>query len=192
MLTLLARWFLALWRWKVVPGPEPVPERCVMIAAPHTSNWDFLITLAMARVVGVKINWLGKREMFAGPAAPIMRRLGGVPVDRSAPGGLVESLAKTLTDSDRMVLVVPAEGTRSKTEYWKSGFYRIAEMANVPIVCAYVDMASRSGGFGPVITPTGDLVADMDVMREFYADKTGIKPNRFGPVRLREEDASTD
>ena len=192
MLTLLARWFLALWRWKVVPGPEPVPDKCVMIAAPHTSNWDFPITLAMARVSGVKINWLGKREMFAGPAAPIMRRLGGVPVDRSAPGGLVESLAKAFADTDRMVLVVPAEGTRSKTEYWKSGFYRIAEMANVPIVCAYVDMASRSGGFGPVIAPTGDLVADMDVMREFYADKTGIKPDRFGPVRLREEDAASE
>ena len=88
--------------------------------------------------------------------------------------------------------LVPAEGTRSITEYWKSGFYRIAEAADVPIVCAFVDMQTRTGGFGPVVRPSGDLSADMDVMREFYADKTGIKPGRFGPVRLREEGDSTD
>jgi len=187
---ILARVWLALWRWTVVPGPEPVPDKCVMIAAPHTSNWDFPITLAMAVVSGVRINWLGKREMFAGPFGPIMRALGGVPVDRSAPGGLVESLAGRFAERDHLVLVVPAEGTRSRTEYWKSGFYRIAEAADVPIVAAFVDRRTRSGGFGPVIRPSGDLVADMDVLRAFYADKTGIKPNRFGPIRLREESPS--
>jgi len=186
---ILGKFFLALWRWRVVPGPDPVPDRCVMIAAPHTSNWDFPITLAMAAVSGIRINWLGKREMFAGPFAPVMRALGGVPVDRSAPGGLVEQLAQKFDERDHLVLVVPAEGTRSRTEYWKSGFYRIAESAGVPIVCAYVDMERRTGGFGPIIQPSGDLSADMDRMREFYADKSGIKPGRFGPVRLREEDS---
>ncbi len=187
MTKLLARAWLAIWRWRVVAGAEPVPDRCVMIAAPHTSNWDFPITLAMAVVSGVRINWLGKREMFAGPFAPIMRALGGVPVDRSAPGGLVGSLAAKFAERDQLVLVVPAEGTRSITEYWKSGFYRIAEQAEVPIVCAFVDKSTRTGGFGPVIHPSGDLVADMDIMRAFYADKEGLKPGRFGPVRLREE-----
>jgi len=188
----LARLWLALWRWRTVPGPEPVPDRCVMIAAPHTSNWDFPITLAMASVSGVRINWLGKREMFAGPFGPIMRALGGVAVDRSAPGGLVEALAKKFADRDHLVLVVPAEGTRSRSEYWKSGFYRIAEAADVPIVCAFVDRRTRSGGFGPAVRTTGDLTADMDVIRAFYAGKTGLKPDRFGPIRLREEGDSTD
>jgi 1-acyl-sn-glycerol-3-phosphate acyltransferase len=192
MATLLARFWLFLWRWKVVTPQEPVPARCVMIAAPHTTNWDFPITLAMARVSGVKIHWLGKRELFRGPMGPIMRFLGGVAIDRTAAGGMVASLAKEFTDRDELVLVVPAEGTRSRTEYWKSGFYRIAEQANVPIVCAFVDKRTRSGGFGPVVAPTGDLTADMDVIRAFYDGKEGLKPGRFGPVRLREEDAEPE
>jgi hypothetical protein len=89
------------------------------------------------------------------------------------------------------VLVVPAEGTRSAVEYWKSGFYQIAVQGDVPIVCAYVDKATRTGGFGPVITPSGDIAADMDRIRAFYAGRTGLKPNRFGVPRLREEDTAT-
>jgi len=183
----MARFWLWLWRWTAIPAEEPIPSRCVMIVAPHTTNWDFPLTLAMARVRGVKISWLGKESLFRGPAGPIMRRLGGVAIDRSAPGGMVASLAKEFVHRERLVLVVPAEGTRSKTEYWKSGFYRIAEQADVPIVCAFVDRATRTGGFGPVITPSGDLTADMDRIRAFYAGKEGLKAGRFGPIRLKEE-----
>jgi 1-acyl-sn-glycerol-3-phosphate acyltransferase len=192
MLTLVARLWLALWRWKAVPSQEPAPDRCVMIAAPHTTNWDFPLTLAIARVSGVKISWLGKESLFRGPAGPIMRRLGGVAIDRSAPGGMVASLAKEFIDRDQLVLVVPAEGTRSRTEYWKSGFYRIAEQADVPIVCSFVDRRTRTGGFGPVVHPSGDLTADMDIIRAFYADKEGLKPDRFGPIRLKEEATPTE
>lgn len=159
-----------------------------MIAAPHTTNWDFPITLAIAAVTGVRINWLGKDALFKGPMRPVMRWLGGVPIDRSSSQGMVAHLAEELSSHDHMVLVVPAEGTRSLTEYWKSGFYRIAEKAGVPIVCAYVDSTTRTGGFGPVITPTGDVRADMDRIRAFYAGKEGLKPGRFGPVRLRDEE----
>ncbi len=192
MLTLLARFFLLLWRWKVVPPTGEVPDRCVVIAAPHTSNWDFPLTLAMARVSGVPIRWLGKHQMFRGPAGPLMRALGGVPVDRSAPGGLVAALAAEFAQRDQLVLVVPAEGTRSRTEYWKSGFYRIAQAADVPILCCFVDRPSRTGGFGIVVRPTGDLRADMDVIRAFYDGKVGIRSGCFGPVRLREEDEGDD
>ena len=160
-----------------------------MIAAPHSTNWDFPLTLAIAKVTGIRISWLGKDALFKGPMGPIMRWLGGVAIDRRAPGGMVAHLASQFADHARLVLVVPAEGTRSKTEHWKSGFYRIAETAGVPIVCAFVDGRTRTGGFGPVIAPTGDLTADMDRIRAFYAGKEGIKPGRFGPVRLREEDA---
>ena len=119
---------------------------------------------------------------------PVMRWLGGVAIDRSAPGGMVGALANEFAHRDHLVLVVPAEGTRSRTEYWKSGFYRIAEQADVPIMLAYVDRSTRSGGFGPLVQPTGDLVADMNVIRAFYEGKTGLAANRFGPVRLKEEE----
>ena len=187
MVTLLARTWLALWRWTATPPQEPIPDRCVMIAAPHTSNWDFPLMLAIARVLGVKISWLGKQSLFRGPAGPVMRRLGGVAIDRSAPGGMVASLAKEFVDHGRLVLVVPAEGTRSRTDHWKSGFYRIAEQADVPIVCAFLDRRTRTGGFGPVVTPSGDITADMDRIRAFYTGKEGLNPDRFGPIRLKEE-----
>ncbi|MGB8862405.1 MAG: 1-acyl-sn-glycerol-3-phosphate acyltransferase [Ilumatobacteraceae bacterium] len=189
MTSLLARIWLFLWRWDTIPPPGPLPPRCVVIAAPHTTNWDFPITLAMAKVTGIKISWLGKQSLFKGPMGPIMRRLGGVAIERSAPGGMVASLATEFATRDRLALVVPAEGTRSHTEYWKSGFYRIAELAEVPIVLAFVDRSTRSGGFGPAITLTGDIGADMDRIRAFYEGKEGLKGGRFGPIRLREEAA---
>lgn len=139
MSMLLARFWLFIWRWQAVEPAEPVPAHCVMIAAPHTTNWDFPLTLALAKVSGVPVSWLGKRTLFKGPMGPIMRRLGGVAIDRSAPGGMVASLANEFSVRDQLALLVPAEGTRSRTEYWKSGFYRIAEQAQVPIVLAFVD-----------------------------------------------------
>jgi 1-acyl-sn-glycerol-3-phosphate acyltransferase len=186
--TVLARVWLFLWRWETVAPTTPIPRRCVVIAAPHTTNWDFPITLAMAKVSGIRISWLGKEQLFRGPMGPIMRWLGGVAVDRSAAGGMVATLANELRARDQLALVVPAEGTRSRTEYWKSGFYRIAERAEVPVVLAFVDRSSRSGGFGPAIDITGDVSADMDRIRAFYEGKTGLKADRFGPIRLREED----
>lgn len=169
---------------------EPVPDRCVVIAAPHTSNWDFPVTMAMAEVKQVPIRWLGKAQMFNPVLGPFFRWMGGISVERSSAQGLVGDLAAEFDRHERLALVVPAEGTRSPVEYWKSGFYRIAQQAGVPIVCAFVDRETRTGGFGPVITPSGDIVADMDRIRAFYADKTGLKPDRFLTPRLREEDAA--
>lgn len=185
----LARFWLFLLRWKIAVQ-QPVPDRCVVIAAPHTSNWDFPVTMAMAEVEGVPIRWLGKAQMFNKVLGPLFRAMGGISVQRSSPQGLVGDLADEFSRHDRLALVVPAEGTRDAVEYWKSGFYRIAQQAGVPIVCAYVDRATRTGGFGPVITPTGDVRADMDLIRAFYADKTGLKPGRFNVPRLREEDSA--
>jgi 1-acyl-sn-glycerol-3-phosphate acyltransferase len=183
----LARFWLFLMRWKVV-RLEPIPDRCVVIAAPHTSNWDFPVTMAMAEVDDVPIRWLGKAQMFNKFLGPFFRAMGGISVQRSSPQGLVGDLAAEFSNHDRLALVVPAEGTRDAVDYWKSGFYRIAEQAGVPIVCAFVDKATRTGGFGPVITPSGDVRADMDIIRAFYADKTGLKPGRFNVPRLHEED----
>lgn len=187
MRLLLARCWLRLWRWTTVQDPTAIPDRCVVIAAPHTSNWDFPITMAMAEVKGVPIRWLGKAQMFNPVLGPFFRWMGGISVQRSSPQGLVGDLAAEFDRHERLALVVPAEGTRDAVEFWKSGFYRIAQQAGVPIVCAFVDRSTRSGGFGPVIEPSGDVRADMDRIRAFYADKTGLKPNRFRTPRLREE-----
>jgi hypothetical protein len=159
----------------------------VVIASPHTSNWDFPLTLALAEVCGVRIRWLGKRQLFRGPMGPIMRALGGISVERSSPQGLVGDLAEELRRRDDLMIVVPAEGTRSANDHWKSGFYRIAQQAGVPIVCAFVDRATRTGGFGPVIEPTGDVRADMDLVRAFYAGKVGLRPGNETPPVLRDE-----
>ncbi len=161
-----------------------------MIGYPHTTNWDFPACLHVANESGVRVKWLGKKQLFRGPMGPLMRALGGVSVARDGKNGLVSTLIDEYRKSDRLAIVVPVEGTRSKVEYWKSGFYRIAVEANVPILCAYVDGSTNSGGFGLVFTPTGDVRADMDRIRAFYAGKTGLKAGNTSIPRLREEDAA--
>ena len=161
----------------------------VLVAAPHTSNWDFPLMLFMAWRSGLSPRWLGKKQMFTGPMGWFFRALGGVSVDRDAPGSLVADLVERARSEASLVLVIPAEGTRAKGEYWKSGFYRIASEAEIPIALSFVDGATRTGGFGPVFRPSGDVSADMDIVRAFYADKGGVKPANKTEPRLREEDS---
>ena len=159
----------------------------MLVAAPHTTNLDFPLMLAMAWLSDLKVRWLGKETLFKGIFGPIMRALGGISIDRDNPAGLVDQLAADLDGGESFALVVPAEGTRGKGEYWKSGFRRIAAAADVPIALTYLDGPTRTGGFGLVMRPTDDVVADMDRIREFYADKHGLKPEHRTEPRLREE-----
>ena len=158
-----------------------------MVAAPHTSNWDFILMIAMAWRCGISPVWMGKREMFKGPFAALFRAMGGIPVDRGNAGGLAASVADLARNGHVSAIVIPAEATRSKGEYWKSGFRRIAADAGIPIVLTFLDGPTRTGGFGPSFHPTDDVVADMDRIREFYSDKHGVRPDRFTPPLLREE-----
>jgi 1-acyl-sn-glycerol-3-phosphate acyltransferase len=185
---LIARLWLALWRFRAVEPATTIPARCVIIAAPHTTNWDFPMMLALAKVSGIKLTWLGKNELFRGPMGPIMRKLGGVPVVRDKAGTMVADLVAELAKQDTLRLLVPAEGTRSRSEYWKSGFYRIARAAEVPILFGFIDHATHTGGFGSAMLPTNDVRADMDKVRAFYADKAGLRPGNSGIPRLAEED----
>ncbi len=185
---LLARAWLALWRFRAIEPAIPIPERCVIIAAPHTTNWDFPMMLALAKVSGIKLTFLGKAELFRGPMGPLMRKLGGIPVVRDKAGTMVADLVAELAKPDTLRLLVPPEGTRSRSEYWKSGFYRIARGADVPILFAFVDGATRTGGFGPAMVPTNDVHSDMDQVRAYYAGKTGLRPGKSGIPRLAEED----
>jgi 1-acyl-sn-glycerol-3-phosphate acyltransferase len=160
----------------------------VLIAAPHTSNWDLAYLLALAAAFDLRVSWMGKHALFRPPLGWLMRLAGGIPIVRHRRGGMVEQAASRLSCADKLVLVVPAEGTRKRVTHWKSGFYHIARTAKVPIVLGYLDYRRRRGGFGPSIEATGDIRADMDKIRAFYADKVGRYPDQFGEVRLAEED----
>jgi len=172
-----------------VAGELPACRHAVIVAAPHTSNWDLPFMLAVAFALGAKPSWLGKRELFRWPFGRVLRWLGGVPVDRGARQGLVGEAVARFAEAERLFLVIPPSGTRARAEYWKSGFYHVARGAAVPIVCAYLDYHERVGGIGLVMTPSGNVRADMDRIRAFYAFKRGKYPAQATPIRLREEES---
>lgn len=184
----LARLFLSLTGW-TPEGVRPQARRFVLIAAPHTTNWDFPYLLAYAEYFELKISWMGKASLFRWPIGVIMRALGGIPVQRHKRENLVMAMARIFDEHTDLGLVVPAEGTRGRVEHWKSGFYHIAQTAGVPIVMSYLDYEKKCGGFGPAIQPTGDISKDMDAIRAFYTDKQGKFPELFGPIRLLEEES---
>ena len=163
---------LALAGWES-DGVRPEADRFVLIAAPHTTNWDFPYLLLFAALYDIEIHWMGKASLFRPPFGRLMRALGGIPIERERRENVVAAMVDAFEDRERLALVVPAEGTRSHTDYWKSGFYHIARNAGVPIVMSYLDYASKQGGFGPAFHPTGDVRADMDHVRAFYAGKQG-------------------
>ncbi|MGY0219729.1 lysophospholipid acyltransferase family protein [Endozoicomonadaceae bacterium StTr2] len=171
-LFLLISWIgLKLTGWKL-EGKLPAKRRFVMIAAPHTSNWDFPLMIAMAFCFRIKVFWMGKDTLFRGPMGPIMKWLGGIPVNRSAPGGLVQQVVDCYHTTRELVVVIPPEGTRSAVQKWKSGFYRIADGAGVPIALGFLDFKRKVGGFGPMFKPTGDYDADLINIQAFYASIT--------------------
>ena len=160
-----------------LPADQP---KCVLIAAPHTSNWDLPYTLMVAFALRIDIHWMGKRSLFRWPFGPLMRWLGGIAVDRSKSSNLVAASAQALRDADGSIaLVVPPEGTRSKTRHWKTGFYWIAHQAGVPIVMAYMDYPRKLSGLGPVLQPSGDIEADMVAIKAYYAGFKGKNWRQF-------------
>jgi len=172
-----------------IATPAPEARKLVLIAAPHTSNWDFLYALATTNALGLNLRFMAKESLFRGPQGRLFRALGGIPVDRSRNNNMVDSLAAEFTRHETLVLLVPAEGTRTRGSHWKSGFYRIAQKAGVPIGLGFLDYRTKSSGIGTPFWPTGDIKADMDVIRAFYADKFGKRHQDFTPPRLREEES---
>jgi len=185
----MGRLYLWLGGWRHI-GVLPTMDRCVLVAAPHTSAWDLPAMLAFAWVRGVSPRWMGKHTLFAGWKGAFLRWTGGIPVDRGSPHQVVSQLAEIFGRSDRLMLVVPVEGTRAYRDHWKSGFYHIASQAQVPIVLTVLDWGRKEGGFGPTIWPGGDVARDMDRIRAFYAGRHGKWPERCGRIHLREEDVS--
>lgn len=186
---LIARVFWTLSRWKLVG--EPAPSRpTILIGAPHTSNWDFVLMLAIAWRLGIDVRWLGKSSLFAGWRGPAMRRIGGIPVDRSDPGTVVSDVVARVHAGEVFGLVVTPDGTRGNNAYWKSGFYRIAREAQMPVTLGFVDRTTMTTGLGPTFELTGEVSADMDRIRGFYSDKAGLRPERRCEPRLREEEST--
>ena len=183
----IASQILRLLGWQLV-GQLPDAKKFVLVTVPHTSNWDFMYLYLASKILGVRIYWMGKEELFKGPLGPISRALGGVPVRRSRSSNMVQQMAQAFAEQDDLVLAIPPEGTRGYTDYWKSGFYYIALEAGVPIVLGFVDYARKRAGFGPTIIPSGDVSVDMDIARAFYADIQGKFPLDKSRIRLRVED----
>lgn len=180
--------WLDLAGW-TIEGSVPDVKKMVLIAAPHTSNWDLVYALAGAAVLGMPIHWMGKHTLFRGPLGIAFRALGGIPVERKQHHALVQELVDEFARRERFVLLVPPEGTRKAVKYWKSGFYHIARLAGVPIALGVMDYRNKRVGLGPLVWPTGDVKSDMDKIRAFYADKQGRHPTQFMVPRLLEEDA---
>ncbi|MGX5696327.1 1-acyl-sn-glycerol-3-phosphate acyltransferase [Agromyces soli] len=183
---LVSRLYWACSRWTLVGAPAPT-RPTVLIGAPHTSNWDFVLMLGIAWRLGIDVRWLGKKSLFDGWRGPIMRRLGGIPVDRTDPGRVVSDVVAKVRAGEVFGLVVTPDGTRSGHSYWKSGFYRIARETGMPVTLGFVDRTTMTTGLGPTIELTGDVAADMDAIRAFYADKAGLRPEHRVEPRLREE-----
>ncbi len=179
LLRRLSRAVLRLQGWQVMGSLPPHATKSVLIAAPHTSNWDLPYTLMVAFCLQLRVYWLGKASLFWGPFGPVMRWLGGVAVDRSQKNNLVAAAAAIAAAPGPLQLVVPPEGTRGKTRHWKTGFYFIALQAQVPIVLAYVDYERKVSGLGPVFVPTGDVEADMAHIKRFYAGIRGRNQHQF-------------
>jgi 1-acyl-sn-glycerol-3-phosphate acyltransferase len=183
----IGKTWLDLFGWRA--EGEALHPKFVLIAAPHTSNWDVPFMLSASYALRAPISWLGKHTLFEpAPMGWFMRSLGAIPVDRRSRHNSVEWAIDLFNRSERLVLALSAEGTREHVKHWKSGFYHIAKGAKVPIGLGFLDYKRKIGGIGPFITPTEDVRADMDKIRAFYKGIRGKYSEQESVPRLREEE----
>jgi hypothetical protein len=185
--TLSQRLGLAIARaigWQVRVEQSP-PAKCVIIGAHHTSSWDLLMTLILMWGAKLRFRWLAKDTLFRWPLGALMRSLGGMPIDRRVKGDFVQYAVDAFRASDELMIAIAPEGTRREVAHWKTGFYYIAVGACVPIVMGYADYKRRIVGLGPVLIPSGDVQADFEVIRSFYANVAGRYPSRQGEVAVQ-------
>ncbi|MCK4490860.1 MAG: lysophospholipid acyltransferase family protein [Anaerolineales bacterium] len=181
---LLGLSFLKLTGWEAV-GNVPHTPKFVMLLAPHTSNWDLFLILAILYLLGIKFFWFGKKEIFQWPVGWFFKWLGGIPIDRSLQQNVVQQTAEIIQAREQIIVGISPEGTRSNTKYWKTGFYYIACQAQIPIVFAFLDYGRKAGGLGPIMNPTGDIEEDMKTIRHFYSGITAKHPHNFGNILIK-------
>ncbi|GAB4578749.1 MAG: lysophospholipid acyltransferase family protein [Anaerolineales bacterium] len=184
---IFAKSMLNLIGWQI-DTIYPTEKKYVLVAAFHTSNWDLPIGLLFSMTTGIQFNFLAKDEAFRWPMGGIMRWLGGVPVNRRAKTNIVEQIAEEFAQHEHLIIAITPEGTRKKSAYWKTGFYYIALAAKVPIALGFLDYSKKQMGIGKMLIPSGNLEADLDIIREFYADKKGKYPSEHGEIRVRPQE----
>lgn len=189
---LLAQTYLRFSRWNV--QTEPLPDHVIVIGAPHTSNWDGVFMALSFWSIGRPFSFLVKDSVTKAPVlGAFVKAIGGIGIDRTAAGGIVQQIVDQVAEARRegrtFTLAMTPKGTRSQREYWKSGFYRMARQANVPLQLGFVDSTTHTFGWAGILELTGDVKADMDTIRSFYANKVGIRPELTSTPRLRMEEA---
>jgi 1-acyl-sn-glycerol-3-phosphate acyltransferase len=172
----VAKFIFWLIGWKVDPNPPEGIQKCVVAVGPHTSNWDFILGRLAFYQYGVKGRYLMKKELFWGPLGWFLKCIGGIPVDRSKKNNLTDTAVRYFEENESMYLVFSPEGTRSYNPNWKKGFYYVAQKANVPIYVAYIDFASKTGGFHSLFWPTGDADTDIQKIKDILKQYKGRYP----------------
>lgn len=183
MLRSLARFILRIGGWTAIGGIPDAPK-AVIVAAPHTSNWDGFWALVYKVAIGADVHFFAKKSLFWFPLGTILRALGGIPLDRSRASSAVQQAIEKFGQEDRFYFGLAPEGTRTRKPGWKSGFYRIATGANVPIYLGMLDFSNKRIGIGPRLDLTGDQDKDLEAIRAFYADIKGRWPDKASPIRF--------
>ena len=173
------RIILKLMGWNVVGTFPSDVKKCILVAGPHTSMWDFILGRMAFYRFGIKVKFLIKKELFAFPFGGLLKALGGIPVNRNTKNNTVEYVSGLFHKTEQLIIVITPEGTRKYNAHWKKGFYYIAQRANVPIVLAFIDYAKKEGGIGAVIHPSGNFADDFKIIEDFYRGKNAKYPEKF-------------
>src|SRR6056297_1208573 len=186
MIASLSRGILSIFGWKTSISVA-LADKCVLIGAPHTTNWDFPITLLGLSGMGVKFNWAAKHTLFFWPVGILMKALGGTPVDRRQGASFLDGVLMRFEAQEKLVLAIAPEGTRAKSPYWKAGFYMIAHRADVPIGLGYIDYARKVIGIEKIMHVSGDMQGDLAIIREYYRQRVGKYPQNQGDILIQEK-----
>ncbi len=178
-----AQYTLKILGWSLVAELPPV-QKYLMVGAHHTSNWDFPLVLLMMAGLGLRLHWVGKDSLFKGPKGSVFRWLGGVPVERGAKKNFVAQMVDRYNERNKMVIAISPEGTRRGSDHWKTGFYHIAQGAKIPVAMGFLDYEKKTLGIGGYFYPTGDMEADLSILRSFYSEKIGRNPQQQGEIRF--------
>ncbi len=180
----LAKSVLKIVGWKI-DFTLPKEKKFLLISEPHTSNWDLPLMLIISQVIGVQLNWAAKDTIFKGLHGKYLRWLGGIPVNRRSRTNFTDQVVEIFNKAKKLVIVIAPAGTRGYTEFWRSGFYHIANMAKIPIAFGFLDYGNKIGGIKPGFLPTGNIEEDFKVIRNFYKGMSGKNPENFGPIRTK-------
>ena len=186
MFSRLSRWILTALGWEI-HADFPNIKKYVVIAAPHTSNWDFPLSIMAVKALQLDVCWIGKHTIFRWPFGWFFRKLGGMPVDRRQSLNLIQQMTDLFDQSEHLIFALAPEGTRSKTDHWKTGFYHIARAANVPIALAYLDFAKKQVGVSKTFYPGDDIEEDFKLIREYYRDKRGKNPENASLIQVKKK-----